>query len=187
MNDFNKVNDKLIIDISKGINYQKFFMLNWYGTADGTTLTRNYINQNIQKNYLRLIYLNLAFYTNANNFEREVARDSADFATNTNTRYSMLRPYTRIPIEFLNSMSNIEQNILISFDSNPFRLFPFRYTAFFDKYDLNLIYPSQLSDGIDMAVNANFIQEQETPTETNPFVIVQMAIEILNKLPDNFQ
>lgn len=181
------INDVLTVEFNEGINTQNSFFLNWYGLADGNLLTRNYTSQNIQNRFLRLIKMYLAFYTDSSNFEREVARDTADFATNSNTRYSMLRPYTRIPIDYFQNMAaaNSGQFLKIFFDSVVYNLFENTYMSFFDSFDLNLIKTSKLSDGIDLSINASFLSNQETPTIVNPFVIVQMQIEKLDKLPDN--
>ncbi len=175
---------KNIISVSeqKGIKAKNLIFLSFLGSANGTNLGRNYNNASIKSKYVRIIDIYFAFYSpSSGTWLREVAYDNQTFTPTGNARYSLLRPNTRLDINFLEENSSTPE-LDIYYDSQNLNLFPSSEIPFFDHMELNVIPEIKLQDGIDIKITANFYSNVETPTLANPLVNVLLRCQLFDDL-----
>jgi len=176
-----EIQNILRIQQNGAINPLNFRVLGFNGLADGTKLTRLYSDNDIKNNYIRIISIYFEYYSKNGIWVREVAEDNKLFTNNANTRYSLLRPYTKLDSFYFSRMlSTNKLDILV--DNNSLNIFPETYNPAFDKIDLNVITQSTITDGIDMKYNLSFYTDMEGNLADNPYVTVSMFVELLDTL-----
>jgi hypothetical protein len=173
------------VNYNEGINASNFLFLQFYGSANGSNLTRNYNIQSIQQNYLRIIALYIDYYTTSATWYREACYDNNSFTTNVNSRYSLLRSTSKLDPLFLHTLSSTNQFIKLFIENQLLNIFPPSYQPAFNKIDLNILPNILIAQGIDIAITSLFYNNVDTPTTLNPFVVVTMPVEILPLTTNN--
>lgn len=173
------IKEKTIIVLGKGISSNKFQVLQFYGLANGTNLTRNYNLTLLQQNFLRIISIDIDYYADNSNWFREAAYDNTVFTTNVNARYSMLRPYSKLDPSFLQELVDTGQNITLINENVPLSIFPSTRQPAFNHFEMNLLTDKLVSIGIDFNATFKFYNNVEAPTELFPFIVVTIPVEII--------
>ena len=175
-----EIQNILSLKLNFPMNPINFRALGFQGTTDGTTLTRLYNANDLKNNFVRIISLHFAYYSNAT-WMRENAQDNKIFTANTNSRYSMVRTDMRLAYEFLEAYATTNSlNILV--DNDSLNLFSGLYYPASDEIILNVMPQSQITNGIDIQHNIKFSKDMESDTLDNVNVVVTMYVEIINDI-----
>ena len=174
------IKNQIQVNINNPVSADKFHLLTFNGTADGTLLTRLYPSGLLKNAFVRIISVQFAFYTDNSVWMREAAEDNKTFTANANSRYSMLQPYTRISPFYLEKMVSTNRLEILQ-DSNNLPSFDGTYFALFDTLNLNLL-TEKINDGIDVKLNVTMRSDTESDTTGTPLVTVLMPVEIIYNL-----
>lgn len=181
------------IELTDSSKLTNLIYVSFFGLANGNNLFKTNNINFLQQNYLKIKYIDFSYFTDATEWVEKASYDNVNFIPNANTRYNLLRPFTKIDLirresyEYASNINLFLDNYHISLfpnvadpGTNPIRL-P-------EHLELNAITDSALQITLDMQITITMLKEFETPNFANPFVIITMLIEKLgNKLNNVIQ
>jgi len=176
------------LQINKPIPASRFKVLSFSGIADGTKLERIYDVESIRGNYLRIIKVIIAYYTDNSIWIKNHWSQYASFIWDATTRYEVIQNNIRIPPKFFELFYQTNEFKML-IDSIPLGIFPndplFSLkcaVSAFEHFDLNVISEQKISDGIDIKYNMSFVSDMEQQTVLNPFVQIMIPVELIPNL-----
>lgn len=190
------------IKIIESAKLSNLLIITFYGLADGTLLNKSNNANSVLNNYIKIRTIDFDYYsTNTNWIDKEYYDNNA-FGQNANTRYSLLRPYSKLDLKrhaFVNLTNGTYYNLLL--DKNVLPLFPdynnsgapfflpIGYpTKAIEHIEINGISDAPIRSAIDMKVYCQMYDDFDAGNVNSPYVIVTMLIEKLgNKLNDVIQ
>lgn len=163
------------------------------GIANGTTLTRLYNINDLLNNYIKIISINFAYYTNGGGLPLPIESyyDNLTQTVNVNTRYRCLTQYSSVRIlpYNLEKISGVLTPSLlrILINGNDINLMSYINIGTvqlpaFENLNLNLLIKDRIVSGLDLILSTTFILNPETPTNFNPNVKVSVLVEILDNI-----
>lgn len=166
------------------LNYQ---LLSFYGLANGTNLTRNYNLSTLQNQYLRIISMQVKYYTDATIWIREAAYDNKLFTVNANSRYATLRSKQQIKPEFFSQLNDGLNTGIVSLfiNGNKLPIFPNANLPAIDNLNLNLLLGYTIQSGIDLQLTYSFYSDIDANAVLIPNVQVLMSVETFQNNPTN--
>lgn len=155
-------------------------LLEFYGTANGNLLTRNYQLSDIKNRFLKIFDIKFKWFTGSGYWLLQSAYDNKTMSVNANTRYEVVNNN----LALLPGVDRIfgTGNYKLLVNGNPINIFSIdSFSPAYDKIDINSYLSYEIDSGIDFKVNMNFIQDFEASTIGNPLVYVMMRVEILSQ------
>lgn len=173
------IKDTITIQSNDYIPIQNFYVLDFYGQANGTNLTRNYNLTSIQNLWLRLISMQVSYYTDTTQWLREAAYDNKVFTNNGNQRFALTRPKMKINPNWLAQLNDSANTGIINLliNGNRQNIFPSANMPIIENLDLNLLPGYQISSGIDINMTYSFISDVDANTTANPYVHVLLLVQ----------
>lgn len=181
-----EVKGSIELDFNDSIPLLNYYLLDFYGKADGTTLTRNYLLSKIQNMYMRFIKMYIHYYNdNTNQWIREAAYDNKTFASSANNRFSLLRGFTKIDSYYFSQFNNSAGTGIINLlvNGNQLNIFPSANLPAIDELDLNILLGYTIQSGIDFQLNYNFYQDIDSNTSNNPYCHVLLLVQTFQNDP----
>jgi len=178
------------IEITTDSKLSNLVFVSFFGLANGTTLQKTNNVQYLAQNYLKIKYVDIGYYTDNTSWVQKAYYDNTGFLPNANTRYDLLRPYTKIDLT-QHECQQYPNDFSLFIDSQKVNIFPnlsdpgTNIMKLPEHLEINALTDSQLTSTIDMTASITLLKEYETPNFATPIVIITMLIEKLGNKKNN--
>lgn len=171
--------DTITIQKDESIPLLNFNVLDFYGKADGSLLTRNYNVNSIANLYLRLISMHVSYYSDSSTWIKEAEYDNKTFTANANTRFKLLRNKSKLSIDFLSQLNDSANTgiIQILVNNNPANIFPSANLPAVENLNLDVLLGYPVQSGIDFKLTYSFYNDIDANTTLNPYVHVLLLVQ----------
>jgi len=181
------------IEFTDSSKLSNLIYISFFGLANGLNLFKTNNINFLKQNFLKIKYIDFIYYTDASQWVQKAYYDNVNFTPNANTRYDLLRPFTRLDLTQHDSYQ-YQSSFNLFLDNQRINLFPNQNDAgnnnlkLPDHLELNAITDNVLTDTIDFQANITLLQEYETPNFKTPNILITMLIEKLgNKINNAIQ
>lgn len=168
------------MNITRPALMSKQKILLFEGNADGNLLTKVFDQNSLKGNYLRIIDMNIFYYTSNAIWLKSLLEDNKLFTVSTAPQYELLRPQTLINPAFFDYMITASF-IKFSIDDINLNIFPVGIPPF-SSLDLNLIIEHKMLNSIDMRVLWYFYQDPETNVKLHPYLKILLKVETIQNI-----
>lgn len=173
-----------IVKIIQGSKLSNLSFITFYGLADGSNLNKTYNINNLLQNYLKIKYIDFSYFTDSTTWVQKAYYDNNAFTPNANTRYDLLRPYTKIDL-IQHEAYQYQSTFNLFFNGNKISLFPNLADIGTNPLklpihlELDAITDVPFNSTIDFQANITLLKEFETPNFATPIILISMLIEKL--------
>lgn len=184
LNDIEK-KESILITFDDAIPSSNFYILNFQGKADGNLLTRNYDVGVLKNKFVKIISMHIDYFSDNTIWEREIAYDNNTFTTNSNTRYSILRNFSKLDMNFLaDNQAGAGLGVYrFLFNNINLPIFPVANLPAIENIELNILPAWPVTSGIDFSANLECYNTNSGGTKLNPYMQIIMPVELYSKMP----
>ena len=181
------------IEFTDSSKLSNLVFVTFFGLANGLNLSKTNNINFLKQNFIKIKYIDFSYFSDATDWVQKAYYDNVNFVPGANTRYDLLRPYTKLDL-LQHEAYQYAPSFNLFLDGNRVNLFPNFADAgsnpikLPEHLELNAITDNILSDTIDLQATITLLKEYETPNFATPVIMATMLIEKLgNKINNAIQ